>query len=73
MSAQELMSRLVIFSKTGEAFDLREMREEILATHANAPTVADRVSCIRMFNLLMDEIERGVQPENLTDFREARS
>jgi hypothetical protein len=74
MSAKELVERFSALSKAGGKIDWREMREEILTEHENAPTAADRVLCLKLHAALMNLMERTVvEPENLEKFRETRS
>ena len=74
MSAAQLLERFTAMSKSGGEFDWRNMREEILAEHARAPNVADRVLCLKMHDALMNLMERTViERENLAKFKETRS
>jgi hypothetical protein len=74
MSAAQLLERFAATSKAGGEFEWREMREDILAEHASAPNVADRVLCLKLHDALMNLMERTViEPKNLAKFKETRS
>src|SRR5258707_594543 len=72
-SASRQRKRFSAMAESSE-IDWREMREDILAEHASAPNVADRVLCLKMHDALMNLMERTViEPKNLVKFRETRS
>jgi len=73
MSAAQLRERFSAIAESSK-IDWREMREDILAEHASAPNVADRVLCLKMHDALMNLMERTViEPKNLVKFKETRS
>ena len=55
------------------SFDWGELRKNIHAAHGNAVTTEDRVLCLGIHKAVMDLMEGQIAPENMQEFREARS
>ncbi len=72
MSAIDLTERLVKELQSG-SLDWRNAREDIIAEHRQATTTADRVTCLKLHQAIMDAMERSnVAPENMAQFQKTR-
>jgi hypothetical protein len=72
--AMELIRRIRMEGESGLGIDWQHTRDDIYEAHDAAETEAERVACLRMYFVLMDEVERQgiVYQGKLEEFRELR-
>ena len=71
MSAQSLIEEIRQEGAAG-TFDWQRTRERIHAEHERTTDFAERGNLVRLHAVLFDQVERGLQPEQLDGFRQAR-
>lgn len=71
MSAQSLLEEIRQEGAAG-TFDWQRTRERIHAEHERTTDFAERGNLVRLHAVLFDQVERGLPPEQLDGFRQAR-
>jgi hypothetical protein len=58
MSVHDLIESLARAGENGEPLDFRAIREQIYEEHDKASSIEDRVRLLKVFNLVMDLVEK---------------
>jgi hypothetical protein len=72
MSASELLERLKAMP-LGAPLAFKKIRDEIHEEHERATTTEERVTLLKIFTVVMDQVERGgLSPDDLEQLRASR-
>ena len=73
MSVNDLIETLKSMDENGQDIDIKTTRERIYKEYEKATTIEDRVTLLKIFNAVMDLVERsGLSPDDLQEYRNAR-